>query len=424
MSVLVQARRLGRWAASAATVFALLGCSATQPASQAPTGAPRLAPSFASSSGGPSQIPNPSATSVLAWRQVPMDPSFTGATIADLSGDLGSLIAVGNVGDSAAAWSSDDGIVWRKELVPGGHAVRLLHVRAVGPDWTVAGSRHGAGPGDHLAFWTSTDGTTWQRAVDSPLLSLPGPVTEVFAIHPPTGELVAIGTTCQLPIPAAAPCASRLVGFATAAARTTWRSVSLPALPTWAMSISVLRLDMHNGLPVALGIACTDSWGNPPCAFFALSATNAGWRLTMGDRETTFAGDTIRPVLAAGDGGQYEVLEVGSAAVWAFDPYAFAARINTLTGTPPRFAMTAPNQWFGLTGGGADLSVVSSPDGLTWTPLRDARWTDSTDLPDITGFALAVPAGSSARAVIAGVLQEPGTPDRSGIWTLDLGNAP
>jgi len=413
-----------RWAVFTGAVILIFGCSAIPPVSPTPTDGPSSVATFAVSSSGPGLIPSPSATSgAIPWQAVALDPAFTGATIADLAGDLGRLIAVGTVGDSAAAWSSEDGIVWRRGSVPGDLGAALTHVRIAGPDWTVAGVRRRAGSTDHVAFWTSVDGATWKRTVDSPLLSLRGGATDVFAIHPPGGELLAIGTTCRLPIPAATPCASRLFGFSTAADRTTWRSISLPALPSWAVSISVLRLDMHNGLPVALGVACSDNWENPPCAFFALRATAEGWHLTLGERESAYAGDTLKSVLAAGSDGQYEIIGIGPGAVWLFDPYAQTARFDTLQGRPPDFGIVPGNPWFGLVGGVLDIGVVSSPDGLTWTQLQDGRWTDSKYLPDITGFAVTAPTGSPARAVFVGRVQDPGAPDHWGLWTLDLGNA-
>lgn len=121
------------------------------------------------------------------------------------SGDAG-LVAVGTDGESAAAWSSVDGEVWRRaahdEAVfdgSGEQRMDAVTVRSGGAGWVAVGSSAGGdgadGGGDGLdaAVWQSLDGLAWTRVPDDGALGGPGDQRLVDVVAGP-GGLVAVGS--------------------------------------------------------------------------------------------------------------------------------------------------------------------------------------------------------------------------------------
>ena len=80
-----------------ATLVGLVGCSTSVLPSPSPS-QPSPIPSLAVPTVEPSLTPTPSATNIVAWRPVQLDPTFTGATVADLSGEILGAAAIRRLG--------------------------------------------------------------------------------------------------------------------------------------------------------------------------------------------------------------------------------------------------------------------------------------------------------------------------------------
>lgn len=412
-------------------VVGVIGC-ATAPATQSPTPAstaPSAPVTMPSSAARPSAVPSatPSSASDTAWRRVPSDPAFTDGTVTHLAA-VNRVVAVGQQRDQIATWFSDDGLTWQRGTIEPSDGARMLHVSSVGPDWMAAGFTPESGGAARLVAWTSPDGITWVRTPDSSALSVPdGWLIDVFTIHPPDGGYTLLARTCR-PDGAGDPDGCQLVGFA-AADRKTWRRLSLPALPGWVSAVDLFGLSYLNGMEVALGMACEERFGNPPCAYFALSSSGGPWNLTMSAQldesfSEWYAGS------AAASGGQTGFMALGRDGAWLFDPATAVARTSQITldpapGTSARLVAIdgTYSSWYGLSygwsspGSEADaVGVLRSPDGTTWSRVEAAPWTEEGGLLP-RAFALAS-SPSGLRAVVLGDLDEVGD---WGIWTLDLG---
>ncbi|MFV1962685.1 MAG: WD40/YVTN/BNR-like repeat-containing protein [Acidimicrobiia bacterium] len=136
----------------------------------------------------------PPANSAQAWSRVPGNEAvFDQGWMSSVTAGGPGLVAVGSAGDdSAAVWTSVDGLTWSR--VPDDSAVFgvedvepvLWSVTAGGPGLVAVGSAE-----DHVAaVWTSVDGTTWFRVPHDDAVFPPGWMTSVTVGGP---GLVAVG---------------------------------------------------------------------------------------------------------------------------------------------------------------------------------------------------------------------------------------
>ncbi len=118
----------------------------------------------------------------LTWRRATVAPSRFPASqrqvITDLVVGSAGLVAVGfealrDDGTLAAAWTSDDGARWQRvpDAVAGGNAQRyeaMTGVAAGELGFAAAGWSHPGQPDaePRAAFWTSRDGASWRRVPD------------------------------------------------------------------------------------------------------------------------------------------------------------------------------------------------------------------------------------------------------------------
>ena len=99
----------------------------------------------------------------LTWSEAPRDPDFAESQPGALAAADGVLVAVG----FGQPLVSDDGITWRKVLLPGAGGT-LLDVTAGGPGFVAVGSRSLEAMRSNAIVWTSTDGASWTQVPDHP----------------------------------------------------------------------------------------------------------------------------------------------------------------------------------------------------------------------------------------------------------------
>jgi hypothetical protein len=142
----------------------------------------------------------------LVWSRVPHDDTVFGGPRAlqmqsVVAGGPG-LVAVGfdaerGFGDqSAAVWTSDDGLVWSRvphdETIFGGQ--KIWSVAAGGPGLVAVGRGFGGAAQDAAAVWTSVDGLVWSRVPrDEDDMVSGGHYEQMFSVAAGGPGLVAVG---------------------------------------------------------------------------------------------------------------------------------------------------------------------------------------------------------------------------------------
>lgn len=100
----------------------------------------------------------------LEWKAVPYSIVFAKASMAGVASSNGRLVAVGrdltSIDDErAAAWTSRDGVVWRRIVGPDLEGAQMISVVPGGPGFVAVGTLlEGV---DASAVWTSVDGESW-----------------------------------------------------------------------------------------------------------------------------------------------------------------------------------------------------------------------------------------------------------------------
>ena len=110
------------------------------------------------------------STDGMSWERVPHDETVFGgerALINSVAAAGPGLVAVGGSGGSAAVWTSTDGMSWERvphdETVFGGEDTQVMYDVVAGGPGVVAVGRSGDVDRASAAIWTSSDGLSWQR---------------------------------------------------------------------------------------------------------------------------------------------------------------------------------------------------------------------------------------------------------------------
>lgn len=103
----------------------------------------------------------------ITWRRVQVGPEFDGAQVLDVAAAAGGFVAVGGVpgADAAAIWTSTSGETWKRASGQFAGAF-LWAVARGGPGFVAVGWRRNPEP--DLAVWTSVDGREWALAPEPP----------------------------------------------------------------------------------------------------------------------------------------------------------------------------------------------------------------------------------------------------------------
>ena len=114
------------------------------------------------------------STDGLEWSAVPDSEVFAQAAMAGVTSSNGRLVAVGRDLTSidherAAAWTSRDGVAWRRVVGPDLEGAQMIAVVPGGPGFVAVGTLlEGV---DASAVWTSVDGESWSLVPQQPDLT-------------------------------------------------------------------------------------------------------------------------------------------------------------------------------------------------------------------------------------------------------------
>ena len=289
-----------------------------------------------------------------------------GALISAVVDGPSGLVAVG--GDVAtglpAVWSSTDGFTWTPVVDPAafGTPATIDDVVTGGPGFVAVGSERIGDPAQFLfrpAVWTSADGTVWTKvAFDDQILGGASSAIMFDVVSTDSG-LVAVG--------GADAGADRVAAVWTSADGATWtRSAHVPEVfgSTGFTSMSSVTA----GGPGLVAVGAQQTSGDLRAGAIWTSADAVTWTRAAAD-PTVVGGETTSVLLDA---------------VTAAGPLLVAGGIER-------------------TGDDADITILTSPDGVTWTRVPP--------MPDFSG-----PGGQFLRDLTAG------GPGIVGVGTVDTGD--
>ena len=317
--------------------------------------------------------------------------------------------------ETAASWSSSDGIHWFRGILPATPAsLAMESVTQVQDSLVAAGSEPGAIPGasaapaSPLALWVSDDGTTW-KPVTTSASSLTRSRLTLFDSHLVLAGIEASGAL------------SVLTGDVALGS-------PLPAVvvtPTPAFSLA-----LHSGTtPMIAGITAQDTLGpvvatsdrflvfvsRPTGTTVWSSADGSAWAPEADPTELTATGPEGKPVVAdAVRDAQGGIIAVGkvtgtsgdSAAIWRLAGESWTAA--TINGAAPTaLSSVAAHRGSYVAAAGADGGprLLFSDDGMTWIEAA---------IPGATGYTLSVTSWSGG-FVASGF--DPGGSGQVSVWT-------
>ena len=387
--------------------------------SQTPTPAELATPS-------PSPSPTPSASGSAkptakptAKPKATKSPSASGSAGTSPGASLAAspsptAVTPGSTVETAASWSSPDGIHWFRGVVPATPpSLAMESVTQVQDSLVAVGSEPGALPGasapptSPLALWVSDDGTTWKPMKTSASALTRGRLTP-FGSHL---VLAGVGSSGALSV---------LTGDLALGS-------PLPEVvvtPTPAFSLA-----LHAGItPMIAGITAQDTLGpvvatgdrflvfvsRPTGATVWSSSDGQVWAQEASPADLT-ATSNGKPVVAdAVRDAQGGIVAVGkvtgksgdSAAIWQLTGDTWTAA--TITGAAPTALLSVAahrGSYVAAAGAGGGARLLFSDDGMTWVEAA---------IPGATGYALAVTSWSGG-FVASGF--DPGGSGQVSVWT-------
>lgn len=267
------------------------------------------------------------------WDRLPISPTMRGAYVLAVAAGPGSrLIAVGDSVSpdgqaTPAAWTSSDGIAWKRGTVPSGSGTGQLTDVVAGPGGFVAVGSLDTDQGSRPVVWASTDGSAWSDVPVSPDESTVGAMQAI--VHVDAGY-VAVGTT-------------QLDGFATVGAAwvsadgRTWSSAPRQV----AFTPPVEQTPERGG-----GVSITDVVAGGP-GFVAVGSVDA-------------RNGTAGAIFTSPDGNSWTRL-----ALDAVLDGAYLRRATTWAG-----GLAVAGEMIGYAG--SDPAIWTSRDGVAWAPLGRA----------------------------------------------------
>lgn len=375
----------------------------------------------------PSPSPSPSPTASASGPKKPTAKPTKSSKSPSASGSAGASSGASGAAspsptatpspavETAASWSSSDGIHWFRSTLPATPAsLAIESVTQVQDSLVAVGSEPGSIPGasaaptSPLTLWVSDDGTTWKPIKTSaPALA--------------SGRLAPFGSHLVLAGIGASGALSVLTGDVALGS-------PLPAVvvtPTPAFSLT-----LHSGnTPMIAGITAQDTLGpvvttsdrflvfvsSPTGTTVWSSSDGNAWAQEADPAALTATGPKGIPVVAdAVRDGQGGIVAVGkitgtsgdSPAIWRLAGESWTAA--TITGAAPTaFSSVAAQRGSYVAAAGSDggARLFFSDDGMTWIEAA---------IPGATGYTLSVTSWSG------GFIASGSNPDGSGkvsVWT-------
>ena len=320
------------------------------------------------------------------WKRLPASPAMRGASLrAVTAGAVGRLIAVGAVlgpdgQETPAAWTSPDGVAWKRVAVPLAGSIGAMSDVASGPEGLVAVGWQDAEQVSRPAIWTSLDGSAWSAV---PLSAGEFASGYIQAIAHDNSGYVAVGASQP-------PDGSGSAGAAwTSVDGRTWSSVGdqaafAPPPETATRGGGISLADITAGGPGFVAIANLDGRSGPVGAIFtsrdgrdwARQAPDSVVSATFLRSVTTWAGGLAIAGNAGYTGSDPTLLTSVDGGAWS--PLARADLIATARDE------FQPVTLGGIAGFGPDLIVVGGAGGY---PARaeGAIWVGApagTSVPD------------------------------------------
>ncbi len=177
MSAACEAGAIQSTSAAPSAILAVPTQVATLAPTSTPTGATVTTPTPAATAKPtprPTNAPGltPAPVALDRWSRVKTQAAFAMAGMSAVAASASRYVAVGWAGTSpdlhGAAWTSPDGLTWRRVSVPGAARAALagvVHDRIGFIAWGYELNDRGINRG---VAWTSPDGLTWRRAPDIP----------------------------------------------------------------------------------------------------------------------------------------------------------------------------------------------------------------------------------------------------------------